>query len=103
MQTVFDEEPHMKILNGRALLNSVESRLMFVHNPPRGPRSKEVGRTKHARIVRRPDGLYTVTIRFDAREKLILSALLSEVRRLQKYAADDLELVKAEQKRKEEE
>lgn len=84
-------DPNMHVLNGRGLLNQFEHRFTFVQNEPRGARSREVGRTKHSRIVCRPDGRYTATLRFDACEPQLLSAILAEVRRVVKYAIDDNE------------
>ena len=88
------DEPNMAILRGKGLLNQQEHRFTFVQNAPRGPRSVEVGRTQHCRFVRRPDGMYTATLRFDAGEKFILSALLSEVRSIAKQAQADMEVQK---------
>lgn len=85
-------ERNMCVLRGRALLNENESRFSFVQNPPRGARSVEVGRTAHSRYVRRPDGLYTLTVRFDAGEKMLLPALLSEMRAVVKGAIADKEM-----------
>lgn len=89
-------DPNMHVLSGRGLLNQHEQRFMFIQNEPRGPRSVEVGRTKHCRIVRRPDGKYTATLRFGAGESQILAALLAEVRRVTKYAIDDAETMERE-------
>lgn len=88
------DEPNMAILRGKGLLNQQEHRFTFVQNAPRGPRSVEVGRTRHCRFVRRPDGLYTATFRFDAGEKYVLSALLAEVRSVTKQAQEDREAQK---------
>ena len=88
------EEPDMVVIHGKGLLNAHEQRFTFVQNPKRGPRSTEIGRTSHSRSVRRPDGLYTVTFRFDAGEKLLLPALLAEVRAVVKHAQADQEVQK---------
>lgn len=80
VEMMSQEDNNMRVLRGKALLNAQESRLTFVQNEPRGPRSVEVFRTPHARLVRRPDGLYTATFRFAAGEKMLLPALISEVR-----------------------
>lgn len=87
MQT--QEKKNMTVLRGKALLNEEESRLMFVQNAPRGARSVEVGRSGHSRIVRRPDGLYTLTFRFDVGEKFLKESLLSEIREVVKMAEAD--------------
>ena len=83
------EEIENRILRGRALLNPVESEFTFVENLPRGPRSVEVRRTGHARVVRRPDGLYTLTFRFDINEKYIRPALVAELNEIVKSAQED--------------
>ena len=85
------QEKNMTLLRGKALLNEEEKRLMFVQNTPRGARSTEVGRSAHSRIVRRPDGLYTLTFRFSANEKFLKESLLSEIREVVKLAKEDSE------------
>lgn len=87
MQT--QEKKNMTVLRGKALLNEEESRLMFVQNTPRGARSVEVGRSGHSRIVRRPDGNYTLTFRFNVEEKYLKESLLSEIRAVVKMAEAD--------------
>ena len=57
--------PHMRVMNGKALLDEESKDMKFVENAPRGERSVEVGRTAHSRYVRRPDGMYTITLRLD--------------------------------------
>lgn len=94
LEMMAQDEPNMVILRGKGLLNQEEARFTFVQNPPRGARSVEVGRTAHSRSVRRPDGLYTVTFRFDASEKQVLPALLAEVRSVVKNAQADREVQK---------
>ena len=89
------ERRNMCILHGKALLNEDECRLTFVQNPPRGQRSVEIARTLHSRIVRRPDGCYTLTFRFDAGERMIRMALISEIRNMVNAAqADSINLKK---------
>lgn len=92
----------MVILRGKSLLNEREHRMTFVQNPPRGVRSVEVRRTSHSRMVRRADGLYTLTFRFDASEKYLLSALQSEVRAVAKAAIDDYNSLKTHKKAQDE-
>lgn len=102
MQT--QEDNDMKILKGRALMNSREKRVTFVQNAPRGARSIEVARGEHSRMVRRPDGNYTLTFRFNAEEKLLRAAMLAEVRNMVNFAAADcnnLKTKKNESKREE--
>lgn len=101
LEMMAQEEPNMNVLRGKGLLNVQESRFTFVQNAPRGPRSVEVGRTAHARFVRRPDGMYTATIRFDASDKYIAAALIAEVRSIAKTAQADWEAQKARAKEEE--
>lgn len=75
-----DTQIERRTLSGRAFLNSVKGELVFTQNAPRGPRSVEVGRTLHARFVRRPDGDYTVTFHLNAREKRLREVLMAEVK-----------------------
>ena len=82
-------EKNMQILRGRVLLCEEESRLSFVQNPPRGKRSVEVARAEHCRMVRRPDSLYTLTLRFDIKNKYIRETLISEVRQMVTAAQQD--------------
>ena len=56
-----------------------ESETWITENPPRGPKSSEVGRSVHSRMVRRPDGLYTLTFRFSAEENRLREQLVSEI------------------------
>ena len=77
MHTLTD--PNMRVMRGKALLDDEAMDFKFVENAPRGPRSVEVGRTVHARFVRRPDGLYTVTFRCDASTKYLRETLTAEV------------------------
>ena len=72
----------MRLLRGKSVFDDVQHRFTFIENEPRGARSVEVGRTLHARYVRRPDGLYTVTFRFSAEEKFLRSTLQAEVRQI---------------------
>lgn len=75
-----EEDPALRLLRGRALLNPEKKEFAFVQNTPRGPRSVEVGRTPHSRYVCRPDGEYTVTVHFAATEGNIREQLLAETR-----------------------
>lgn len=80
VEMMSQERRNMVVLRGKVLLNEDEERLSFVQNAPRGQRSVEIGRGKHSRIVRRPDGLYTLTLRFDVKEKFVREAMIAEVR-----------------------
>lgn len=87
MQT--QPESNMKLLRGRALLCEEDKRFTFIQNKPRGARSVEVGRSVHARVVRRPDGFYTLTFRFAANEKFLKATLISEIRNIIDMASKD--------------
>ena len=73
------ENIHLQPMNGRMLVNTVERCSLFVPNKPRGPRSTEIMRTPHGRMVRRPDGNYTLTFRFSPNEFCITEQLLLEM------------------------
>lgn len=76
-----DEHVDKRLLKGRALLNTEKGEFAFVQNEPRGARSVEIGRSAHSRLVRRPDGLYTLTFScMDAEEVYLREQLISEVR-----------------------
>ena len=102
LEIMTQDAPNMNVIRGKGLLNVHESRFTFVQNPPRGPRSVEVGRTAHSRFVRRPDGLYTATLRFDASEKYVVAALIAEVRSIARIAQADFEAIKIAEKAKRE-
>lgn len=89
--------PNMRVMAGKALLDEECKDLKFVENPPRGPRSVEVGRTAHSRYIRRPDGLYTITLRIDAAGKYLRETLTSEIAEIAKNIEMDYKLAKKEQ------
>lgn len=92
------EQRNMVLLRGKAVLNETEKRFTFLQNPPRGKNSVEVGRTSHGRMVRRNDGLYTLTFRMiNIDEKYIGESLLAEVRNIVKLAKTDAETQKAKE------
>ena len=98
MYTV-DAAPENKLLRGRALLNPHKKEFAFVQNTPRGPRSVEVGRTLHSRYVCRPDGGYTVTVRFGAGEKNIREQLLAETRQIVSSVQEHFKVAEALRKK----
>ena len=98
MYTV-DADPENKLLRGRALLNPQKKEFAFVQNTPRGPRSVEVGRTLHSRYVCRPDGGYTVTVRFGAEEKNIREQLLAETRQMVSSVQEHFKVAEAQRKK----
>ena len=94
--TQTQEEPDLKVLHGRVVIDESDWKMLFVQNKPRGARSVEVGRTAHSRYVRRPDGRYTVTFRFNAREALLQQTLLREMRVLLKAIQEDRRMLMME-------
>lgn len=100
-----DEQVANRLLRGRALLDVESKKFVFAQNEPRGPRSTEVGRTMHSRLVRRPDSRYTLTFScMDGGEKQLREQLIAEVRDVMKMINADLERQKREtqQNKKEE-
>jgi hypothetical protein len=91
-------DPQLRVMRGKALLDSGDKRMTFVENAPRGARSVEVGRTLHSRFVRRPDGLYTITVRVNGDTKYLTETLVSEIREVSKVIAEDRLAVKKSQK-----
>ena len=86
--------PNMRVMAGKALLDEESSDMKFVENPPRGPRSIEVGRTAHSRYIRRSDGLYTITLRIDASSRYLRETLTSEIAEISKNIELDYKLQK---------
>lgn len=82
-------EAQGRLLRGRAVVTAEEAEMTFVENEPRGARSKEVARGAHYRMVRRPDGNYTLTIRFAVGEKYLTPVLQAEARDAVMKAIDD--------------
>ena len=89
--------PNMRVMAGKALLDEESSDMKFVENPPRGPRSIEVGRTAHSRYIRRPDGLYTITLKVDAASKYLRETLTSEIAEIAKNIELDYKVQKKEE------
>lgn len=83
-----------RAFGAKATIIPEEGELWLVENKPRGPKSKEVGRTIHSRMVRRIDGNYTLTLRFSADERQIREQLLAETRRMATLADEDRQTVK---------
>lgn len=73
-------DANLRPMTGRMLINSYENELNFREAAPRGPRSVEIGRTLHSRLVRRNDGGYTLTFRFNGGLKYLSSVLIAELR-----------------------
>lgn len=93
------EKPNMRVMRGKALLDTVSADFKFVENTPRGARSVEIGRTLHSRCVRRPDGQYTLTFRFDAGQKYLRESVIAEVQDIIAQVGNDY---KVQQKKRKE-
>ncbi len=90
------------LLRGRALLNKQKNEMSFVQSPPRGARSKEIQRTVHGRMVRRPDGNYTITFSaLKGGERNLRESLLVEVRRFYSVIQKDIEEEEAKRRKEE--
>lgn len=86
-----------RVLSGKALVNPEKGEMMFAQNPPRGKRSIEIFRTSHGRLVRRPDGRYTLTFgSMLASEKQLREQLLAEVRSIYRVIEQDVARVHRE-------
>ena len=83
------EECNLQVLRGKVLLNEAESRLLFMQNTPRGPRSQEVMRTAHSRLVLTPQGSYTLTFRFSPDESDLKKMLLEEMSKICQMTEDE--------------
>ena len=70
------------VLNGKLFVNKQKHQVSFNQNRPRGPRSTEVMRTPHARLVRRPDGDFTLTFHFSKEEYAGGPQLLEELQKV---------------------
>lgn len=99
----FLNETKKRVRSGRILINALESEATFNENEPRGPRSVEVSRDKHCRCVRRPDGDYTLTFRFNPTEKFVTEALVAEIRSVVNVTKKDKEAQLLQQRQKKEE
>ena len=74
------ENYDQQVLCGKVFVNEKEHQVSFTQNKPRGPRSREVMRTPHSRLVRRPDGRFTLSFRFSKEELEIGPQLLREMK-----------------------
>ena len=94
------EQIDKRLLRGRFMLNLEQGIAMFSQNAPTGRRSVEIGRTMHARIIRRQDGSYSCTFRFMHDEEQLKLRLIAEVRDVAKCA--ELDAKKLEEKARKE-
>lgn len=83
------QDHDLRMMRGKALLNQAENRLLFMQNTPRGPRSHEMMRTAHARLVRTPQGRCTLTFRFSLQEQGLGLALVDEMIKVVKKELSD--------------
>lgn len=83
------EDTLLTVLRGKAVLNEEGRHMIFMQNEPRGPRSREIYRAGHGILRRRPDGGYTITVRFGAEEKMLLPTIVAEARNMVKEAIKD--------------
>lgn len=98
-----EEDVEKRLLRGRVLLDSDERTLLFAQNDPRGPRSKEIFRGDHSRLVRRPDGNYTMSFcAVDIGEVNLREAMIAEVRKGVDAMKRDKENLKKLMKKQEE-
>ena len=84
------QDSNLQVLHGKVLLNEEENRLLFMQNTPRGPRSQEVMRTAHSRLVQTPQGRYTLTFRFSPNETDLRKMLLEEMAKICQMAEDEI-------------
>lgn len=67
-------------MSGKVRVDVADKELLFIENPPRGERSHEVARGIYSRMVRRPDGYFTITFRrLDLSEKFLRERLVGEL------------------------
>lgn len=84
-----EESIDRKVVGGKLLQWAASKEVTFVQNGPRGPRSVEIGRTAHARMVRLLNGRYSARFVFAAGEREIGYQLIAEIRELNKMATTD--------------
>ena len=71
-----------RVLNGKLFVNTQRHQVAFNQNCPRGPRSVEMMRTPHSRLVRRPDGDFTLTFHFSKEEYAVGPQMLEELQKV---------------------
>lgn len=72
------------LMRGRGVYMPLEEKFLFVENKPRGPKSRMLGTTNHAKYRVRPDGTYGISLIFDPKEKFMPETLIAEVRECHK-------------------
>lgn len=101
---MYTREPEVekRLLRGRVLLDTDEKSLFFAQNERRKNYSKEIMRTDHGRLVRRPDGLYTYTFScLNADEPRLQELLLAELRNASRKIKEDRKKMASAEKGKE--
>lgn len=78
------ERIECQTVRGKGMYNRWDKEFLFIQDGPRGPKSKEIMRTAHSRLVRRPDGRYTLTFRFAGEEGGIMKSLVGEMKEIAK-------------------
>lgn len=73
------EDCNLQVLHGKVILNEDDKSLLFIQHKERGPRSIELFRTRHSRLVRTPQGNFTLTFRFSPDEDAIQAKLIGEM------------------------
>ena len=73
------EDRNLQVLPGKVILNEEDKSLLFIQNKKRGPRSTELMRTRHSRLVRTPKGTFTLTFRFSPDEENLRDKLAKEM------------------------
>lgn len=81
-----------RIVKGKVLLDSERYCMTFVQNLPRGPRSVEVGRTTDGRFVRRPDGVYTLTLHANPHDRYLKANLVAQIRNAADIILNDIKI-----------
>ena len=83
MVTLQSQENYdQQVLNGKLFVNKKKHQVAFNQNRPRGPRSSEVMRTMHSRLVRRPDGNFTLTVHFSSEEYAVGAQMMEELQKV---------------------
>ena len=72
----------LRTRRGHAVVNEKDSQLLFVEEPPRTVKSKELAATPHGRMRIRDDDSYYMSFRFKIDERYIKEELLAELRRM---------------------
>ena len=82
MTVVLDsqEDYDLSVMRGKVIVNEEDHLMTFEQNRPRGPKSAELMRTPHSRLVRRQDGSLSLRFHFAEGEPGIDRQLLRELK-----------------------